>query len=85
MPGRVVGEVSNNEAVGEGKLLCRGHRCLCSHKTPVVPAMNWGKGLQRISETGQGELPGSGVPSKVPRKTSLHPTLVGSIIPLPSA
>lgn len=45
MPGRVVGEVSNNEAVSEGKLLCRGHSCLCSHKTPVVPAMNWGKGL----------------------------------------
>lgn len=58
MPGRVVGEVSNNEAVSEGKLFCRGHSGLCSHKTPVVPAVNWGKGLQHISETGQEELPG---------------------------
>lgn len=42
MPGGVVGEVSGDEAVSEGKLLCRGHSCLCSHKPPVVPAVNWG-------------------------------------------
>jgi hypothetical protein len=40
MPGGVVGEVSGDEAVSEGELLCRGHSCLCSHKPSIVPAVN---------------------------------------------